>query len=145
MLKLCELVVRMSTSKPENMSPQLLRNSEVGHIQYLAVWRKKYFFRQEVSTLGEPTLTILPQIVFSYFWSFPQIIKSNLRFPQIVFGLRRLSANCYFVCKFSVNCFSRIKLSLLQKSHIFCKFCSKNPKKSPAALILRGKIPSVSL
>ena len=34
-----------------------------------------------------PPLRILPQIVFSYFWSFPQIVKSNLGFPQIVFWL----------------------------------------------------------
>ena len=32
-----------------------------------------------------PPLTILPQIVFTYFWSFPQIVKINLRLPQIVF------------------------------------------------------------
>ena len=54
MLKLCELVVRMSTSKPENMSPQLLRNSEVGNIQYFTFGKSTFF--QEVSVLGEMTL-----------------------------------------------------------------------------------------
>ena len=49
MLKLCELVVRMSTSKPENMSSQLLHNSDVGRIKYLSLGKKVLYFPRSVN------------------------------------------------------------------------------------------------
>ena len=53
-------------------------------LAYQAVSTQKCHHVQERAP-GAKGLTILPQIVFSYFWSFPQIVKINLRLPQIVF------------------------------------------------------------
>ena len=97
--------------KTKNQFPLKINTNGIKiHIKNNFHWKSMKTLKEGI---GTAPLRILPQIVFSYFWSFPQIVKINLRLPQIVFWLWSLSANCCFVCKFSANCFSGIHLSLL--------------------------------